>query len=733
VSEHSPKVKPEAKIAKPTLSPASDNLGGPEIALGPRFQSVSILKLQQTIGNRAVQRLLAIQRDPDDGADAGSQPQDTLDAGSLVQSAHSSTAADTLQNLDLKSQPYSALQPLLIDIEMQLSTLAPDEADYTILQELFKAIKAERDTKLNAIVDGFSAPVKADNAYPQSIEDRIDFMDGMHVYVGDDDAIQKHFQAIQYYEIPSKNQLPLHPRAGTRLKAVYDKLGSAMPSTTVGFGLRNRYHPEAKQQPMGHVLGYAIDYHARENPHVTDPRLWRTLEMETGGKSSFKGRYSDYGKRRGVLDRMGKNTATDAERQDYLDNFAEQFQEVSDASKNFGEGLGKAARERIVQTYQFFKASRQLESLKKKLQVAEDKLKANPKSKKLQGQRDKLAAQKEQLEKRIGELAPARKDIEADLPKLFEPWLKEVAAKKQKLAADHDAKLQPLLAPDDQGYDVANIQSTLDQPVGKKTQLDIAQKQAADDAKVKGKAFKTLSGSVKKAKDQQASLERQIEKENKKKQPSQTQIGKWQGQLDKIKTDLPTQEKSLQEALTARDQADHHLKLLSNLNSPSLKGLRQDWANYLWLERTLTLTTNPAKSADDQAQERSEKFEFIFGNGEDTHSNPSLGQVMDQGFFNPESTDDQGKVHQHGFTLEFMQLMAQNGFDQGVNWSPGSVDSMHFELIEGMNTLPSGKKRDQEIDLVRQERKVLRDARALTAKKLKTWQRDQAKKNKQAP
>jgi len=77
--------------------------------------------------------------------------------------------------------------------------------------------------------------------------------------------------------------------------------------------------------------------------------------------------------------------------------------------------------------------------------------------------------------------------------------------------------------------------------------------------------------------------------------------------------------------------------------------------------------------------------------------NPSIVQLLDKGFFSPESDDikikknKRGKVvrQEGGFSIFFMRTMAEYGFDQGISWS-SSKDAMHLELVDGVNSLKKG-------------------------------------------
>jgi hypothetical protein len=95
--------------------------------------------------------------------------------------------------------------------------------------------------------------------------------------------------------------------------------------------------------------------------------------------------------------------------------------------------------------------------------------------------------------------------------------------------------------------------------------------------------------------------------------------------------------------------------------------------------------------------------DFIF-KGQSTVKNPSVMQLLEKGFFTPdndadllamepEDRPDPAKLNanKHGFNLRFMQVMALYGFDQGISWSPTSLDAMHLELIEGVDSIINAK------------------------------------------
>lgn len=122
---------------------------------------------------------------------------------------------------------------------------------------------------------------------------------------------------------------------------------------------------------------------------------------------------------------------------------------------------------------------------------------------------------------------------------------------------------------------------------------------------------------------------------------------------------------------------------LKNVNLQGIRNLKREfqpiWEKYTNLnELSKALRENPA---------------FVF-EGETNVKNPAVMQLLTQGFFTPdeeattaEPTDVNANASRHGFNLKFMQAMALFGFDQGISWSPTNLDAMHFELVEGVDSI----------------------------------------------
>ncbi len=104
--------------------------------------------------------------------------------------------------------------------------------------------------------------------------------------------------------------------------------------------------------------------------------------------------------------------------------------------------------------------------------------------------------------------------------------------------------------------------------------------------------------------------------------------------------------------------------------------------SWVWIERLRELRqalaapdlSTPAGLA---AYERLTTGNLSELSGDAPVDNPPLLRLLDIGFFNPRGA----------FGLAFFEEAAHSGFWPGASWDFGSVDSMHFELAEGRNSL----------------------------------------------
>jgi hypothetical protein len=73
--------------------------------------------------------------------------------------------------------------------------------------------------------------------------------------------------------------------------------------------------------------------------------------------------------------------------------------------------------------------------------------------------------------------------------------------------------------------------------------------------------------------------------------------------------------------------------------------------------------------------------EFLFGSStKQVPDGPSMAQLVEHGFFNPEDPDPKAKS-QVNFSGKFIKEMAREGFFPGFAFGGESTDSMHFEFV----------------------------------------------------
>ena len=102
------------------------------------------------------------------------------------------------------------------------------------------------------------------------------------------EGIKKHFTAMDVTKgFRSRSELPLHRETGQRLTNALRLFesrfpGYTFPNTTIGLGLRHRFHSTESDGKMMHPLGLAFDVEAVKNPHVHSDRT--TLIYETLGE-----------------------------------------------------------------------------------------------------------------------------------------------------------------------------------------------------------------------------------------------------------------------------------------------------------------------------------------------------------------------------------------------------------------------------------------------------------------
>ncbi len=499
------------------------------------------------------------------------------------------------------------------------------------------------DEAVNKVIESFPPCVK--NDIGPKIGDRKEFLQSMPRYLGPDPNTEKHFQAVK----PVKKELGdfcLHEEAAKHLEQVHQELGDAMPTTSVGFGLRNRFrmHDRHSKGLMAHPLGYGVDYRATTNPMVTDPRLVKLLELETGGATHFEFDMSRK-ERRELITELGKGnvdpTSTKAEH--FFDQFQREYERVSKASKDFTTNLPEEARTTLAKLRDdYLRIRAGIKQIDNQLEV---KHKGAKKSGKDSDQAEqKLQEQRQQLETKKHELEGQLQNIRDQLPKLFAKWLEDIRKKMAQIKSEIEKE-------------VADIHS-----VPSKQDLD---KEEAELKSHSRSAHNSKVRAANKLKNLDEKIAREKAKGQRGKPVNETSLAEWNSSRDKLVAE--TTEEGKEEASDAEKLAK--IKRVRNLLPK-----KADYDVLKSLEDALTTD-----------------LDFVFGTKKELEvKNPAVTQLIKKGFFTPDPEKDPSAKrdpNKYGFNLAFMKVMARHGFDQGITWSPGSVDPMHFDFVEGVESI----------------------------------------------
>ncbi len=545
-------------------------------------------------------------------------------------------------------------------------------------------VDLQDDNTVNQIIESFKNE-ELKQQIGSKIEDRRDFLLGMRQYLGSHQKVVEHFQNIEKVNVPGN--VNLHQRAAQRLLMVKEKLGDAMPSTSVALGLRNRFRPHKRNSKglMAHPLGYALDYRATANPHITDPRLVKLLQMHIGGSINFNFGMN-YTQRRQILKQMGQQTEAGGIELDsqfgqqatlFLERFDAEYQRLSSASKQFTTNLPDALQEAKSVLQELKDVDSQLKQVAKKLKRKSKKGKPE-----LELQQQQLLEKKQQLEFQVA-------TFKADMPKLFQPWLDQIDTQIKRIevsAGEINLSSLPTKKELSQQEKKAklNYKRLLKSKHKNNRKIKILDKKIASSQKKK-QAFEaeidkyqvemdqlqsqvaTLTTSKQQNRVDQKikTLDRKMVRASKRRQKHEAEIVKWQAEVQQLKSQVVQQDEQELIAQKTLQELAHLRELLSE---------KAEWEVWQSLKKALR-----------------EDERFVFGGkGSSTVKNPPIMQLVDKGFFSPDQELAEGetfKAHKHGFNLAFMRLMAEHGFDQGISWSPGSTDPMHFELVEGVDSI----------------------------------------------
>jgi hypothetical protein len=515
------------------------------------------------------------------------------------------------------------------------------------------------------------------------------FLRTMRCLLGPDPATKNHFSALEEV-MPG---LWLDAEAAARMRQVRTALqavGHDLPSTDVGQGLRGHHLQNHQYGWWGHALGFSIDFLAYENPHITDPRTSRLVELLTGDADRMKftdarGKELDYGARRAIIRGIGEKSAAgedatgDPAFARFLDQVDQQYLGMVAGSRKLQEDTSVLPAEN----------RRQLEELKRdyvdlyekvadaRTDVASQQKNLNAARKTVRARLVKAAAAAgvrtpkiddatvdadPEMAPAVERLAKSRTDLDQltarqaalkdRLPAIFAPWLTRI--KDEFLDLDTAAGKQGVVAarlPDLKGWRFNEIEAVLEQMAARETQVP-------EDRRATDGQLKTL----------------------------RTRIAR---DLAKIADALqdPT-------AITAASSAEA-LKQVRLVRSFVWKRNDRGTMQSLYdgLKGDLTYTLGVVQAVPRQYQkEGGDRYWLRPGYGFDQPV--PIAQLLEKPGDRNARLRVGGYIHSDtskaGFNQLFVRTMVQYGWEPGAAWLPGAVDTMHFDFVKGFDRVQIG-------------------------------------------
>ncbi len=523
------------------------------------------------------------------------------------------------------------------------------------------------------------------------------------LYLGPHPNTVDHFKDIAEFKFVDGTKLPLHKNTLAKLAAVQAVIGAKnMPSSGTGFALRSLIRQLTVPFPglMVHAMGYAIDFRAGVNPHVKDARLVAVQALYTTSATTFHQSTGAWKARRDTIRKMGTGELGESaqERKDFL-------------AKLHAEGQRDLAGNQAITQEIPANELAELKSLRtqykdyQKLQKAFDAhLKA---AKKRLGPGGSFNVSPEELVHSM--LAP---DTTTERGRLIAEVI-EVAGKRTAIVARTRTILHGLIDRADADIrKVSKLPHVTDTDKDYQAALDQLGKASATAKRAVTAADRELN-QARRLLDQHARAEAGLdarirtERNDTRRNRLQTQRATEDTERTRAAAALTASASKRVAAGTQQAQADAQLD-----EARKAKGRR------LWLQNLEDLQRGLTGAGFDA------RLVFGIGNADAEADraprDPSLVQLFSKGFFNIDampvaapapvpspsgapSTAARTKPARkpaaptplHGFDLNFMEEMVKHGFDQGTQWEPGGVDSMHFEDVEGVDALhtPTDAKR----------------------------------------
>lgn len=510
------------------------------------------------------------------------------------------------------------------------------------------------------------------------------FMRTMRCLLGPDPATKNHFSALEEV-MPG---LWLDAEAAGRLRQVRTALQAAghdLPSTDVGQGLRGHHLQNHQTGWWGHALGFSIDFFAYENPHITDPRTSRLIEMLTGDADRMKftdarGKELDYGARRAIIRSIGEKSAAgedataDPAFARFLDQVDQQYLGMVAGSRKLQEDtavlpaqnrkdLEQLKRDYIDLYEKVADARADVASQEKALSAARRATRtklakaaaaAGVKAPKIDDAAVEAEPEIADAAKKLGEsktkldaLVARQAALKDRLPAIFGPWLDRI--KKEFLDLDAAAAKEGVVAgrlPDLKGWRFNEIEAVLEQMAAREGQVP-------EDRRASDPQLKAL----------------------------RARIARDLGKITDALADPAAMAKAPAAEVLARVRVVRSFVWKRN-DRPTMQSL------YDGLRGDLTYTLGVIEAVPKQYQRAGgDKHWLRPGYGFDQPV--PIAQLLEK----PGDRNARLRVGGYirsdndraGFNQLFVRTMVQYGWEPGAAWLPGSVDTMHFDFVKAFD------------------------------------------------
>ncbi len=624
----------------------------------------------------------------------------------------------------------------------------PPTPDVGWIESLDPHIQQQIDMFTAAYLKAQKTDAAKQKLLDQRAANRVTFMNTMRTLFGSDANTQTHFQAIKPMDNSKAYPLWAHVSTRERLLKVQQDLKQQdipMPDTDVALGMRGDHlHPEGKSAGwFTHATGFAIDWKAAATPHIKSGSLIKLFETVTGGKPHMDFQMT-INQRLDLIEKMGQDTATQAESTKFLDRVEVEYNRLKSGSDKFKTDLPETS----------MKPLREVESARTVLTSAQYKLAVLMKS----GKATKVAVQaaKDAIAAAQADFDAKKADATKHLKEIFAPWTKKLdaeIAKIDKAAADKGVDLGKLTG--DYGFKELNTKLA-----GMRAKVGTLQRQAvaiAAQVLAVQQQLNTIAARVAAARawiadpgtaPPQDGLSEALDAVDAKLTTAGTTLAPLKTALGTIAPTAKVDPKPLPApkpaSITTAQVTVLAVQADKVVTGATAAGTKLPPVAKPLVDLTAQIGATTTDIADRQAYRKQKTEELGSGtdkaaqkkgsaevaalleqkvqwlrlreakNGLETDANdfvfkgpdvrdPGITQLLGimsgtrgGGFFTPDA-DSGGAADakadrwssSEGYNLAFAKSMLSNGFEWGVAWE-GQSDTMHFELVEGRRLLESG-------------------------------------------